>query len=278
VYTPVDAFFAGYKLKRRFSDIKFIPYFLDSLSGGYGPQYFSKKQIIKRGLKIENRVFPFADKIILMKSSEEHHLKYNSKYKEKFCFLDIPMLKQQNIVEKTQKDETVKLLFVGSIAAKVRNPDTLINALKGLKKQNVNCEFVGNIDCKDRFSELVTLFGDRLVFTDFINHDELTKKFCEADFLINIGNAVSTMVPSKIFEYMSYGKPIISTFDIADEPSKKYLEKYPLALLLSGENSPEENAREIDIFISNNLGKTVEFEELEKDFFLNTPQAFIAEV
>ena len=54
----------------------------------------------------------------------------------------------------------------------------------------------------------------------------------EADVLINIGSSVDTMVPSKIFEYMATGKPIISFFRHDTEPSIHYLGHYPLTLLI----------------------------------------------
>ena len=278
VYAPVDCLLAGYKLKKKFPEIKFYPYFLDSLSGGYGPKVFSKEKIIKRGLRIENKIFPLSEKVFVMKSSEEHHLKYNEKFKEKLCFLDIPSFKKKHIEHKKSDDGKIKCLYVGSLLANVRNPQTFIKAAECVKNENIVYEFVGGGDCKSMFSKLSELLKNRLIFTGFMNHDKLEKKYNEADFLINIGNSVSTMVPSKIFEYMSYGKPIISTYDIEDEPSKKYLEKYPLALLLSGETSPEENAKKIESFIKENTGKTVDFEELTEMFYLNTPKAFVSEV
>lgn len=277
VYTPVESLLAGYKLKKKYPEIKFYPYFLDSLSGGYGPQLFSKEKIINRGLRIENKVFPVADKVFVMKSSEAHHLKYNEKYKEKLCFLDIPGIKKNTACQKDDS-EKIKCLFVGSLFANIRNPQTFIKAAEKYQNDNVVYEFVGTTNCKEKFSKLSDLLGDRLIFTGFINYDELEEKYNDADILINIGNSVSTMVPSKIFEYMSYGKPIISTYDIADEPSKQYLEKYPLALLLSGDDDPEENSKKIECFINECLGKTVGFEELTETFYLNTPKAFVLEV
>lgn len=278
VYTPVDSLLAGYKLKKKFPEVRFFPYFLDSLSGGYGPKFFSKEKIIKRGLKIEKKVFPLAEKIIVMKSSEGHQLNYNEEFREKLCFLDIPTLKKKPITRDKADRSDIKLLFVGTLLANVRNPDTLINAIEHIQNENIVYEFVGDVNCKEKFSGLINSLGNRLIFTDFVNYDKLEKKINEADILINIGNSVSTMVPSKIFEYMSYGKPIISTYDIEDEPSKQYLEKYPLALLLSGEASPEENAKKIESFINDNSGKTVDFEELTEMFYLNTPKAFVSEV
>ena len=279
VYTPVDALLSGYFIKKKFPEIKYFPYFLDSLSGGFGPKQFSEERTIKRGLRIEAKVFEEADKIVLMKSSEEHQMKYNNRFCEKFVFLDIPMLSEpEQVSDEGKKDSTIKFLFVGSLSSNVRNPETLISALENIRDDNITCEFVGNVTCKDKFNDLKKLYGERLIFTDFINHDDLLGKIVQADVLINVGNLIPTMVPSKIFEYMSYGKPIISTYDIKNEPSKKYLEKYPLALLLSNEDSAIDNAEKIKEFIKESARKKVDFEKVEAVFKLNTPKAFAEKI
>lgn len=277
VYTPIETLLAGYAVKKHFADVLFIPYFLDSLSGGYGPKYFSKQKTMRRGLSIEKKIFALADKIVLMKSSEDHQREHNRLYIEKFCFLDIPMLKKinhNNSGEESRQSYEIKMLFVGSISASIRNPQTMISALSLIQEANITCEFIGNIDCIKQFEPLKEKFGQRLTFTGFMNHDQLSAKIEGADILLNIGNLVATMVPSKIFEYMSYGKPIISTFDIECEPSRKYLRQYPLALLLSGNDQPEVNAHKITDFIKQSLGKQVAYETLEKRFYLNAPEAF----
>ena len=45
VYSQVDTIIAGHYLKKKFESIKYVPYFLDSLSGGYGPKIFSENKI-----------------------------------------------------------------------------------------------------------------------------------------------------------------------------------------------------------------------------------------
>lgn len=277
VYTPISSLLAGYYLKRKNPDIEFIPYFLDSLSGGYGPRQFSKSTIIKRGLKIESKVFEAADKIIIMNSAKEHQHQHNSRFKDKLVVLDIPMLAEVERIEAPSADDKITLLFVGSLNRNVRNPQAFIGALKGLDS-NVHVELVGNIQCKEMFDELKSQYKDRLVFTSFVSHDELKEKYSQAHVLVNIGNLVSTMVPSKIFEYMSYGKPIVSTYDIEDEPSKKYLEDYPLALLLSSKDGAAENSRLLQEFLSDAVNKNVPFETIKNRFYLNTPEAVVNQV
>lgn len=277
VYTPVSSLMAGYRLKKKYPEIQFVPYFLDSLSGGYGPKAFSKAKIINRGLKIERKTFKLADKIIIMKSAQNHQESYNREFSHKFCVLDIPMLKEVRIKEKELSDQK-KLLFVGTLDSKVRNPQVFIDTLMELEDENIVVEFAGNILCKEKFSALQEKLGEKLVFTGYLNHDKLLEKIEEADVLVNIGNLVSTMVPSKIFEYMSYGKPIISTYDIENEPSRAYLSKYPLALLLNNKEGSAENGKKLKTFLKETEHKHVSFEEVEKLFYLNTPQALVNEV
>lgn len=240
VYTPIESLLAGFEVKKKHPEIKFYPYFLDSLAFGYGPKYFGKEKTFSRGIAIEKKIFPSADKIILMKSSEDQQKKYNSEFSDKLCFLDIPMLKQCNTLQaKTVKfPDKIKLLFVGSISSAVRNPSPLVSALAKTKNERLYCEFVGNIDCPQKFETLKKAFGERLTFSAFMPHEQLCRKLNEADVLLNIGNLVSTMVPSKIFEYMSYGKPIISTYEIDNEPSAEYLRSYPVRFCLTAETLP----------------------------------------
>lgn len=278
VYTPIDALLAGYAIKKENPHVKFIPYFLDSLSGGYGPKIFSKERIVKRGLRIEKKVYPVSDTIVLMKSSEEHQRTYNPAYLDKMTFLDIPMLVRPEMAhsqyEAAGEKNRYRLLFVGSISRNIRNPKTLIDALLCIDREDIICEFIGNIDCTEDFSLLKERMGERLIFSAFMDHDKLLEKLASAHILINIGNQISTMVPSKIFEYMSYLKPIISTYDIEDEPSVEYLRRYPAARLLSGRSLAEDNAALILDLIQNLESTQVDFDALEKQFYLNTPKAF----
>ena len=166
------------------------------------------------------------------------------------------------------------MLFVGSVSRNIRNPETLIKALLCLDREDIVCEFIGNIDCIEDFAPLKEKMGERLIFRGFMNHDKLAEKISDAHILINIGNLLSTMVPSKIFEYMSFSKPIISTYDIENEPSAKYLREYPAALLLSGQASPEKNALLISEFIKDIDDMNIDLNSIEEQFYLNTPMAF----
>ena len=278
VYTPIESILAGLALKKEFPRVVFLPYFLDSLSGGAFPKVLSRKRAIMRSLKVEREIYQYADKIILMESSKTHYDQYNTEYSRKIVFLDIPMMIHPidiNKVDLSIKRNCCKLLFVGSIAHKIRDPKVLINTLLCLERTDIVCEFIGNMDCFDLFRPLKEKFGNRLILTGYLDHDIVLKKIHESDILVNIGNNISTMVPSKIFEYMSYRKPIISTYEIPNEPSLVYLRKYPAALLLSSSDSPESNAMKVSCFIDNSKHIRMDLMDLDDIFYLNTPKAFV---
>ena len=43
IYTQIDTLIAAERIKRKIPNIKYVPYFLDAFSGGYGPKVFSKE-------------------------------------------------------------------------------------------------------------------------------------------------------------------------------------------------------------------------------------------
>ena len=56
-----------------------------------------------------------------------------------------------------------------------------------------------------------------------VSHTVAIQYMSEADFLLNIGNSISSMVPSKIFEYISTGKPIISIYSNINDSSQYFI-------------------------------------------------------
>ena len=82
------------------------------------------------------------------------------------------------------------------------------------------------------------------------------------------------MVPSKVFEYLSFGKPILSTYYVDNEASQKYVEKYPLGICLYQRQSVDLNVATFERKISQVMGKHIDFIEIKRLFPGNTPDVF----
>lgn len=285
VYTQIDMVIAGHFIKRKFPEVKFVPYFLDSLSGGYGPKLFSKNWTINRGLWWERRLLNNADKIIVMKSSQKHHEIYSKSesYYSKMKILDIPLLtpSYNDEIETDLLDKSnINLVYVGSIPCHIRNPKYILEIFKKIKTKNCVFTIIGTNTCPEIIRKAQTESKDKkIVIMKQMPHDDVLRVLNNADVLINIGNNLNSMVPSKIFEYMSIGKPIISTFPIDDEPSIKYLSIYPLSLMIKEDwELLDENVCRVEKFIEEYAGKKVNLDELKEEMYYNTPQAFVEEI
>ena len=277
IYTQIDTLIAAYRIKRKIPDIRYIPYFLDSLSGGYGPKCFSKKWVIRRGIKWEERLLPSADKIVMMESSRSHYEKYcaEKSYFQKIIFLDLPLISQPktSIASKSASD-IIELLYVGSIPAHIRNPEPFLKVFHLTKNERYRLSIVGKSTCGEVLSKYAAC-DPRIVLFDPISHDEAMKRVANAAVLVNLGNNIKEMTPSKIFEYMSYGKPIVSTMPISDEPSAPYLRHYPLSYLMEYKGIDyEAEVVKLEKWIDGNVGRRIDFSLIETMFSKNTPEHF----
>lgn len=277
IYTQIDTLIAAKRIKTRTPSIQYIPYFLDSLSGGYGPKRFSKEWVIRRGIKWEEKLLPLADKIVMMESSRPHYEKYCSEksYFSKIIFSDLPLILQpKELIAPKQASDIIELLYIGSIPAHIRDPEPFLKVFQQTKNERYRLSIVGTSTCGKVLSEYAES-DSRIVLCGPISHDEAMKRVADAAILVNLGNNIKEMTPSKIFEYMSYGKPIISTMPISDEPSASYLRHYPISYLLEYEDIDHEiEAVKLEEWIDKNIGTRIDFSSIEILFPKNTPAHF----
>ncbi|MBM6840752.1 hypothetical protein H6A03_04245 [[Clostridium] spiroforme] len=274
-YTQIDPLIASCMVKKIFPSVIVIPYFIDSLSGGPTPKLLSKNKKIKKGLFWENVLLKNVDSIVMMKSSEEHQKKYSSKkvYFNKIKFLDIPMLIKPNNITyfKVKYKKTINAVYVGSMPLSIRTPYYGLNLLK--EHKNIDIQIIGDVPnnysyknfCKQAKS--IHLIGS-------VSHSKAMQYISKAEVLINFGNKIAEMVPSKIFEYMSYGKPIISFAPNKNDPSVEYLKRYPKACIIFEKDEYDKNKIKLNNFLNNLNEKNIAFDQVEKIFYRNTPKAF----
>ena len=98
----------------------------------------------------------------------------------------------------------------------------------------------------------------------------------DSDILISIANKINNQVPSKIFDYLSFGKPIIHLYHDDSDPYLNLLKEYPLALCVKMDKDKiQDNALKIQKFCKSNSGKIISFDEVQKRYYYATP-SFVA--
>ena len=280
VHMPISSLIVADKLKKKFPRIKYIPYFLDSLSGGRPISLFSEEWNRKKKLDWEKRLLPNADKIVVMESSCAHHEQYSSStsYYNKFVYLDIPLLcKPEKKEYKNPFSENDKIIvtFSGAAVQPLRNMIFFSELAKTIHAMDPKIVFyiIGQSNCEKLYDP------DYIRYLGPIAHENLLPYLDHSDILLNFGVRVPSAISGKIFEYMAFGKPIISTFSIENEACIPYLLKYPISLLVE-ENMDklEKSAEEMLSFMHTAAGRRVEFAQIKDTFRNNLPETFIEEI
>jgi len=157
----------------------------------------------------------------------------------------------------------------------VRTPYALLKVLSGISDLNIRFVIAGKNACGDLYEYLKDQNNIMLNVLGEVPYDRAQDILRECDFFVNLGNVNPNLVPSKIFEYMSYGKPIISTFNSAEDSSLPYLHKYPVVCLIDEHDDNIKNAAGIlTEFIKEHRETRVSYESIAELFYNNTPVAF----
>lgn len=163
--------------------------------------------------------------------------------------------------------------YSGRFYSGVRECDFVLNILSHVKLENLKIVFAGSgqEDIIDEYRKGALL--GKLEHIGEVTLDESFRIMQQADILINIGNNVANQVPSKLFDYISTGKPILNFCKLNDCPTISYLKKYGNALsIIEGVQSIEAQAKEVEEFIAGRLGRNLEYGDIKNLFFENTAE------
>lgn len=278
-YNTVDALIAANEVKKENTSISYIPYMLDAFYGGQTPRLMSEKRKKSKALVWETRLFSRADGIVMMKPARDCYLRDEiaPDYLSRTVFLDLPMLCKIHPQERSEREETV-FLFAGSMPRNIRDPQHLLALFQSIGEPNWRLWFVGPSDFESVI-DTAAASDPRIRRIGRVSHAEAQRYMADADYLVNIGNTLAYMVPSKIFEYMSFQKPIISTVKVPGDPCVPYLNLYGRALLLNEKDTVTDNAALLRAFVKETKADaaTVPVGELIREgmpLHPNTPAAF----
>lgn len=149
--------------------------------------------------------------------------------------LDFPSLVSPSFPVGTSSNERLRCVFAGNLYRTLRTPHFALELFKALNEVNTDLVFVGGgwqHYPDDLLFPYRKTLAERLIVTGPKSPVEATKALADADVLVSLGNGVNEQVPSKLFEYLATGKPILHLAKLKDDPCLPYLEKWPLACVV----------------------------------------------
>ncbi len=262
-------FYTTKAVSRLHSNIKKIAYMLDP----YADHYIFKSA---RALKIEKTTIKRMDKVITTKLLEHE---YKKRYGNKSVALEFPSLtfNSQAVKENPYDKTKINLAYVGSLYADIRSPEYLYDLISKAANPDIHLTIVGGVYgefTKEFHDKYKTLIENQVTFIGKIPKEETAKYIQFADVLVNLGNNVANMLPSKVIELIATGKPVLNLMQIDSCPSKLYFDRYNNNLdLLSKKDIDNKVLSEFHTFLS--CKKYVSQKAIEEAFYSSTPQ-FVA--
>lgn len=266
----------GLKIKSYDPSIKWIAQFFDPLPED-NPGYRKRLNLGCRLVAKTDEVLKKADHIVFSKKLYSHYSRKKAVYAEKMETIDIPLLKEISSIENGSRREgsdydksKINLVYSGSMYRRVRNPDYLFKLMRLLPNEKYRLHIVGestvkNLVTKNKLQDMVIIHGA-------LSHERALAFINNADILLNLGNYQDYLVPSKIFNYISTGLPIVNLKSIDADVSSAYLEYYENAIDIDERLPISINASRFDVFCSENRGRRLKFSDVERAFVENTPQ------
>ena len=279
VYQPFESLIAITLLKRAFPKLKTTAYFCDCLSGGVSPKIFPRVFSDRQLMRWEKYFFKDVDVIYILKSHESYYrsLLKDSNDIKKINIVDIPFVTKNAVndcaIDYVSQSISIQCVYAGSIDFPLTDPRYMIKVLEQIGQKYIKVDVYGRNNCNEFFHAPTNEVAHVIHIHQPLAHSDILQILANADVLINIGSNNPRQIPSKIFEYMSLGKPIISFYSYDEEPSLSYLRQYPLTLLIQEDwGKVEDNAAKIKEFIRESAGQCVPFETVRSLFPSNTPE------
>ena len=252
-------------LTRVKTDIPFIAYKLDPWSNNYILE-------CKQCHIIDEQNADLAAAAIITTNLIEKEYNATCEISQKTVVLNFP-----NIINYGNESENlfcdsnhIHCLFAGKFYQSIREPQYTFDLFERLLGKRIILHIFG------------PFYGDFLpegelpqnvIYHGSLSSDEIILYMQSADVLVNIGNTIPNMMPSKLLTYFSLGKPVLNIIKNRECPSLPYMEKYPLGLSVLETDEPTlEDVKRVEQFILYNKGRSIPFDTVKELYYDCTPE------
>lgn len=244
VVNPIDAHMTAYRLAT--PDTKWVMYNLDSYVFNYS--YTGSPE---RRMRIERQWCRKASGVINTVGMREENARRGYDPYRDLAQLDLPLpnfeLPQTDFVRTRADGEKTVLRYMGMFYENIRRPDELLRFLETLDPEKYTAEFYGS--CCDYLRTHFSALPPCVHLMKTVSAAQCRALTQTADILINVGNTCPNQVPSKIFECIASGRPILNFYSVEDEPGLAYLRRYPCSLHVK--DASQVTPQDLDALVEN---------------------------
>lgn len=270
---PIESIRASVDYHLKHLQTKLAPFLFDAYSESITEHRLLINKILKfkAHLRVEQEFLKNSERVIFVESWKKHLEYYFPEFSNKFVMIEHPLLKELKTAHQSLLfDKTkVNIVYTGGLDLKMRPPQYTLKLFSGLlqKRSDIILHFFAMGNAMYLIKKYVELFPGRIFNHGSVPTETAYKAMTEADILLSIGATNVPQLSSKIFEYMSAGKPIIQLSVNERDVAISILAKYQAACCLLQKNELLEfNIEKIQKFINQHREDKINFQELSKTF------------
>ncbi len=273
---PMEAVVAAMDYKSACKHVKLIPYLFDQFaeSSTLHRNKLNKRLKKSANIDIERTMLGLSEKVLAIHTHKKHILRYMTDHLDKIVYVEHPLIVNKYKEIKPNNNDCCSLIYAGNLFKHYIEPTYM---LKLLHKINDKFCYILNLygggNCSDIIEKYRKVMPDKIYNNGYVKQNIIQQKVGQADIMISIAEVRGIQISSKIFEYVSAGKPIVHFYNADDDINVAVLKDYPLCLCLKQDyNLIEENADKLVQFCSENKGKKLDFSLIKKLYYHATPE------
>lgn len=273
---PAESIIAGEKIAEKHPNIPVVLWYLDATAVGMYRSGAAFKFISSASSRsFERRALKKVAGALYLSPAKGFVEELHSSATSQLRFADPPFITSRPIrFEWSASNRPVRILYTGTLAAPDRDPTVFIKSLIPLRKsKKLELSFAGDSN------GMLEKFRDDVHDLGILEPSVCDHEVASTDVLLSIGNQDPYLVPSKLFKYISSGKPIIHIKRGCADCCLPYLDRYPLSLVVD-DFDPESLKNSVEDFL-NHLQSIESFEFNPAELFpeatpLHTVEALVS--
>lgn len=269
ICSPFAAHCAGLDFKKRHPDVRWCGYTVDP--------YATKNRIRPVGMRLdkliheEKKVLAAMDAVLLSEEVHEHRpeLYQGCQNCSRLPYM-LPMFPKIKNKQKYFDKQYINCVYAGSFYKDIRNPEGMLQYFSKMISSNVRLHLYYR-GCEDIVAQYANS-SENITLHDRVSSEEISSIYRDADVLINIGNSTPEFLPSKTFEYIVSGKPIVNFYSYRN--GEAVLDQHPYCLQL--QNKFEANGlKQLQEFLCQQGRKSISKDMIDDIYYSHTPEKIL---